>query len=43
MEQKERTTLVPGYMKADDFRKSWDAEFEGYSTVFKELGLVKQT
>ncbi len=42
MEKKEMTNLVPGYMKADEFRKSWDTEFEGYSAIFKELGLVKQ-
>ncbi len=42
MEKKEMTNLVPGYMKADDFRKSWDSEFDGYYKVFSELGLVKQ-
>ena len=42
MEKKEMTNLVPGYMKSDDFRKSWDAEFDGYYKVFSELGLVKQ-
>ena len=42
MEKKEMTNLVPGYMKADEFRKSWDTEFDGYATIFKELGLVKQ-
>ena len=42
MEKKEMTDIVPGYMKADEFRKSWDVEFENYSKIFKELGLVKQ-
>ena len=42
LEKKEMTNLVPGYMKADEFRKSWDTEFDGYHTVFSELGLVKQ-
>lgn len=41
MEKKEMTNLVPGYMKADEFRKSWDTEFDGYATIFKDLGLVK--
>ena len=42
MEKKEMTDIVPGYMKADEFRKSWDVEFESYSKIFKDLGLVKQ-
>ncbi len=42
LEKKEMTNIVPGYMKAEEFRKSWDVEFEAYSTVFKDLGLVKQ-
>ena len=42
LEKKEMTNIVPGYMKAEEFRKSWDVEFEAYSTIFKELGLVKQ-
>ena len=41
MEKKEMTNLIPGYMKADEFRKSWDTEFDGYATIFKDLGLVK--
>jgi putative tricarboxylic transport membrane protein len=42
LEKKEMTDLLPGYLKADDFRKSWDAEFESYSKIFTELGLVKK-
>lgn len=42
MEKKEMTNLVPGYMKADEFRKSWDSEFDGYVTIFNDLGLVKK-
>ena len=42
LEKKEMTNIVPGYMKAEEFRKSWDVEFEAYSTIFKELGFVKQ-
>ena len=42
MEKKEMTNLVPGYMKADEFRKSWDSEFDAYVTIFNELGLVKK-
>ena len=42
MEKKEMTNLIPGYMKADEFRKAWDTEFDGYATIFKDLGLVKQ-
>lgn len=42
MEKKEMTNLIPGYMKADEFRKSWDTEFDAYAVIFKELGLVKQ-
>lgn len=42
MEKKEMTNLIPGYMKADEFRKSWDTEFDAYATIFKDLGLVKQ-
>ena len=42
MEKKEMTDIVPGYLKADDFRKLWDAEFDSYSKIFTELGLVKK-
>lgn len=42
MEKKEMTNLIPGYMKADEFRKSWDTEFDAYAVIFKDLGLVKQ-
>jgi putative tricarboxylic transport membrane protein len=42
IEKKEMTDLLPGYLNAADFRKSLDAEYESFSAVFKELGLVKQ-
>jgi putative tricarboxylic transport membrane protein len=42
MEKKEMTNIVPGYMKADEFGKSWDTAVESYAAIFKELGLVKQ-
>ena len=42
MEKKEMTNLILGYMKADEFRKSWDTEFDAYAVIFKDLGLVKQ-
>jgi putative tricarboxylic transport membrane protein len=42
MEKKEMTDIVPGYLKADDFRKLWDTEFDSYSKIFTELGLVKK-
>jgi putative tricarboxylic transport membrane protein len=41
MEKKEMTNLLPGYLNADDFRKLWDSEFNGYVTIFKEMGLIK--
>lgn len=41
IEKKEMTNIIPGFMNADEFRKSWDIEFESYSAVFKELGQVK--
>ena len=42
VEKQQMTDILPGYLKADDFRKSLDAEVESFSAVFKELGLVKQ-
>jgi tripartite-type tricarboxylate transporter receptor subunit TctC len=42
MEKKEMTNLISGYMKADEFRKSWDVEFDGYSAIFKELGMISK-
>lgn len=42
IEKKEMSDIVPGHLKADDFRKSWDVEFESYSKIFTELGLVKK-
>ncbi len=42
MEAREMTNLVPGYLKAVDFGKSWDREFKEYVSIFKEMGLVKQ-
>lgn len=41
MEEKEMTNIIPGYLKADEFRKLWDVEYEGYVDIFKEMGLVK--
>ncbi|MEI6873924.1 MAG: tripartite tricarboxylate transporter substrate binding protein [Spirochaetota bacterium] len=41
MEKKEMTNLLPGYLTADDFDKLWDSEFDGYVTIFKEMGLIK--
>ena len=41
MEAKEMTNLLPGYLDAADFGKLWDSEFDGYVTVFKEMGLIK--
>lgn len=42
MEEREMTNLVPGYMDADMFSKAWDMEFENFSTIFNELGMVNQ-
>ncbi|MDG2175972.1 MAG: tripartite tricarboxylate transporter substrate binding protein [Gammaproteobacteria bacterium] len=42
MEEREMTNLVPGYMEAGEFSNSWDAEYENFATIFKELGLVNQ-
>jgi putative tricarboxylic transport membrane protein len=42
VEKKEMTDIVPGFMKADDFKKSLDEEVENYRTVFSALGLVKK-
>ena len=41
MEEKEMTNLLPGYLNAEDFGKLWDSEFDGYVTIFKEMGLIK--
>jgi putative tricarboxylic transport membrane protein len=41
MEEKEMTNLVPGYARADEFRKIWDDEYKGYVEVFKRIGLLK--
>jgi putative tricarboxylic transport membrane protein len=42
VERKEMTDIVPGFMKADDFKKSLDEEVESYRAVFTALGLVKK-
>lgn len=42
VEKKQMTDILPGYLNADDFRKSLDAEVESFSAVFTELGLVKK-
>ena len=41
MEKKEMTNVKPGYAKADDFRKDWDTEYNGYVDIFKKLGIIK--
>lgn len=41
MEEKEMTNVRPGYMTAEEFGKSWDAEFEAYVEVFKKTGVIK--
>ncbi len=41
MEEKSMTNIRPGYAKADDFAKIWDAEYKGYVNIFKKSGLVK--
>ena len=41
MEKKEMTNVKPGYMKADEFRKAWDTEHDGYVEIFKQAGLIK--
>ncbi len=41
MEEKAMTNIRPGYAKADDFAKMWDAEYQGYVTIFTKSGLIK--
>ncbi len=41
MEEKEMTNIRPGYAKADEFRKIWDDEYNGYVQIFKKMGLLK--
>jgi putative tricarboxylic transport membrane protein len=41
MEKKAMTNVKPGYAKAAAFRKEWDVEYEGYVTIFKQLGIIK--
>ena len=40
MEERDMTNLVPGYMTADEFNRAWDSEFQNFSAVFDELGMV---
>ena len=42
VEKQQMTDILPGYLNADDFRKSLNAEVENFSAVFTELGLVKK-
>lgn len=42
MEQKEMTNIKPGYMKAEEFQKEWDKEYNGYVEVFTKLGMIKK-
>lgn len=42
MEKKEMTNIKPGFLKADDFQKEWDREYNDYVEIFKQLGLIKQ-
>ena len=41
MEAREMTNIRPGYATAEQFRKIWDDEYNGYVTVFKKMGLIK--
>lgn len=41
MEEKEMTNVREGYMNAEEFGKSWDAEFESFVEVFKAMGIIK--
>jgi putative tricarboxylic transport membrane protein len=41
MEMKEMTHLRPGYLSAEDFRKSWDSEYAALRDIFKQTGLIK--
>jgi tripartite-type tricarboxylate transporter receptor subunit TctC len=40
MEEREMTNLNPGFMKADDWEKDWDREYNSLEEVFKQLGLI---
>ncbi|MFA6008257.1 MAG: tripartite tricarboxylate transporter substrate binding protein [Candidatus Shapirobacteria bacterium] len=41
METKEMTNIRPGYATADQFRKIWDDEYNGYVAIFKKTGVLK--
>ncbi len=41
MEEKEMTNIRPGYAEADEFRKIWDDEYNGYVQIFKKNGQLK--
>lgn len=41
MEEKEMTNVRPGYMKADEYGSSWDAEYDSYVEVFKAMGIIQ--
>ncbi|MDR1058239.1 MAG: tripartite tricarboxylate transporter substrate binding protein [Treponema sp.] len=40
MEEREMTNLSPGFMKAADWTKDWDREYNNLEEVFKLLGLI---
>ncbi|MDX9861016.1 MAG: tripartite tricarboxylate transporter substrate binding protein [Rhodospirillales bacterium] len=42
VEKQQMTDILPGYLNAEDFRKSLDDEVTGFTAVFEELGLVKK-
>jgi tripartite-type tricarboxylate transporter receptor subunit TctC len=41
MEEREMTNIRPGYATADEFRKIWDDEYNGYVAIFKKTGILK--
>jgi len=41
MEAKEMTNIRKGYAMADEFNAIWDSEFDGYVSIFKQMGLLK--
>ena len=42
VEKQQMTDILPGYLNAEDFRKSLDEEVANFTAVFEELGLVKK-
>jgi tripartite-type tricarboxylate transporter receptor subunit TctC len=41
MEENEMTNVRPGYLKAEEYGKSWDEEFDSYVEVFKAMGIIQ--